>query len=176
MIKIKEFTNGTLFQLRNKSVYFKLDNLLVNIKNGEGLNVEIYDDELYCLNNKQLDVLAYATSNTSTNNEILHYFKHDIDWSWMRNEMMLKDQEREYLANLFYPFKDSVIKIFKKTSILKKSEYLSIQIDDNIINLPDFEKGKHYTNLIADRKEPYTVVELGINFGSFINELKTRLR
>ena len=82
----------------------------------------------------------------------------------IKDELLLTNEEREYLENVIKPFKDTVISISKKEFFTNRG-YIYIGIKDynsnlDYVKLPNFVKNKYYKGLEIDRE--YTLKDLGL--------------
>lgn len=72
---------------------------------------------------------------------------------------ILDDVEKEYLLNVIKPFRNKVIYIAKR-SFCSDESYITIKLNNELINLPFFKKGTMYKGMEAEKI--YTLKELGL--------------
>ena len=70
---------------------------------------------------------------------------------------ILTDEEREYLSVVVKPFRNNVRYITKQRV---SKEYLVIQLNDDVVLLPSYEKGTTYKGMETEKS--YTLEELGL--------------
>lgn len=75
------------------------------------------------------------------------------------NKEILDEAEKRYLRGVIRPFRDKVKYIVLK-SLCSNEAYISIKLENDIINLPVFEINTMYKNMEKDKE--YTLEELGL--------------
>lgn len=76
-------------------------------------------------------------------------------------ESILDEVEKKYLETVLRPFKNKISVIEKvETMNFGNKCYLRVQLGDDVMTFPYFEKGKMYTGMAGDKK--YTLKELGL--------------
>lgn len=145
------------------------DGDIVTYRNGERRLVNATDKEIvYIQNPNSLSFPFWKLRNDLTNKD---GEKYDIvkveratkyEMVFERNEEILDEAEKKYLADVIRPFKNEVQHIVKYDNPLHiEKEYLRIKLINNEeINFPDFEEGSMYKRMERDKK--YTLEELGL--------------
>lgn len=77
-----------------------------------------------------------------------------------RNEEILDEAEKKYLADVIRPFRGKVKYIFKMASFCANKEFINIQLRDENFTLPYFEKGTMYKEMQTGKR--YTLEKLGL--------------
>lgn len=73
---------------------------------------------------------------------------------------ILTEKEKEYLSAVIRPFRNRVKHICKTTYQYSETEFISIQLYDGFMRLPNFVKGTMYKSMKLDKE--YTLEELGL--------------
>ncbi len=84
----------------------------------------------------------------------------EVENGFIQEKEILDDTEKRYLKAVIRPFKNRVNHISKE-DCYDGDCYISIELDDDSIGLPNFKKGTMY-NGMKDNKE-YTLKELGLD-------------
>lgn len=82
---------------------------------------------------------------------------------WMAQEYkeeILDYAEKEYLSEVIRPFRKEVNGITKLTDTLRYRDFIRIQVGDDYLTFPQFEKGTWYKGLEYDKT--YKPEELGL--------------
>lgn len=76
----------------------------------------------------------------------------------------LNNKEKEYLRDVFRPFKNRVSSVIKKHSAITNAEFIAVKLTDNVDSfmLPYFEENKMYIGMKSGH--PYSLRELGITY------------
>ena len=106
-------------------------------------------------------------------NSIQHYMDQEIEHNhkdytsdileWMAQqyrEPLLKPEEKKYLREVIRPFRKEVNGITKLTDSLRYRDFIRIQVGDDYMRLPNFEKGKMYKGM--EYGKTYKPEELGL--------------
>ena len=75
----------------------------------------------------------------------------------------LNNKEKEYLRDVFRPFKNRVSQVIKKHSAaITNAEFIAVKLTDDVdsFTLPYFEENKMYVGM--ESEHPYSLSELGI--------------
>lgn len=113
------------------------------------------------------------TSNYSFNSidEQLRYFNDDVsivkverpvkyETLFERKEEILDKTEKRYLSRVIRPFKNKVISILKGRVSTYDKEFILIELEKEMINLPFFKSKTMYKGMKENKK--YTLKELGL--------------
>jgi len=84
--------------------------------------------------------------------------KYDICLKEHKEEILDK-KEKEYLENVIKPFRNRITYI-KKDKYLSENFAIGIQLDDDVILLPEFNDTRMYKGMELNKK--YTLEELGL--------------
>lgn len=79
---------------------------------------------------------------------------------WERKEEILTSREKQYLGTIIKPFRNKVVNIRKYETLTKKKEFIAIDLSGECIELPCFEKGQYYKNMVVGKE--YSLKELGL--------------
>lgn len=82
---------------------------------------------------------------------------------WMAQEYkaeILDYAEKKYLSEVIRPFRKEVKGITKRTDTLRYRDFIQIQVGDDYLTFPHFEKGTRYKGMKYDKD--YTPEELGL--------------
>lgn len=148
----KDLKDGDIVTYRNgeKRIVNKTENKIVYINDPENLS--------FYIDNFRNDL----TNKRDNEYDIIKVEKVQYKTAFERKEEVLDETEKRYLTGVIRPFRDKIkyIKKIDRTLILEKA-YLKIMLkDDDMMNLPDFEKGTMYKGMKIDRE--YTLKELGL--------------
>lgn len=82
--------------------------------------------------------------------------------AWLFAEVPILDNvEKEYLENVFKPFKDHVVCVFKIQNIQFKYEQILFEMSDgDVLKLPKFRQGTMYKGIKDGEK--YSLKDLGL--------------
>ena len=84
-----------------------------------------------------------------------------LDWMAQEYKPELLDKvEKKYLSDVIRPFRKEVNGITKLTDSLRHRDFLRIQVGDDYLTFPQFEKGTWYEGLEYDKT--YKPEELGL--------------
>lgn len=72
---------------------------------------------------------------------------------------ILNEKEKEHLSNVIKPFRDRV-KSIRKCSVTDAWEWIQIQMEENGVILPCFEKGTMYKGMEVNKE--YNLEDLGL--------------
>lgn len=72
---------------------------------------------------------------------------------------ILTEKEKEYLSAVIKPFKNK-IKYISKEEYINDTEYLVIELGNDNINFPFFDRNKFYRNMELEKQ--YTIEELDL--------------
>ena len=78
---------------------------------------------------------------------------------YKREELILDEEEKEYLSNLIRPFRNK-IKNIAKITVNEEKEYISIILNNDSVLLPSFKRNTMYKNMEANKE--YTLEKLGL--------------
>jgi hypothetical protein len=119
---------------------------------------------------KLCEVYDIPTIKINSDNQDYHYTKEMLaevkrptkyTTIYKREEPILDDKEREYLANVIKPFRDKVKCIVKYKNYYNRSEYIAISLkNDTPIHLPYFNEDTMYKNMELNTE--YILKELGL--------------
>lgn len=84
----------------------------------------------------------------------------NLNLLWERKEEILTSREKQYLGTIIKPFRNKGVNIRKYETLTKKKEFIAIDLSDDCIELPYFEKGQYYKNMVVGKK--YSLKELGL--------------
>lgn len=84
----------------------------------------------------------------------------EVENGYIVEKEILDEKEKEYLSVVIRPFKDRIIGITKK-EYYGSDCYINIDLNNETISLPYFEKGTMYKGMEADKE--YTLKELGLD-------------
>jgi hypothetical protein len=84
-----------------------------------------------------------------------------LDWMAQEYKPELLDYaEKKYLSEVIRPFRKEVNGITKRTDTLRYRDFIRIQVGDDYLTFPHFEKGTRYKGLEYDKT--YKPEELGL--------------
>lgn len=84
-----------------------------------------------------------------------------LDWMAQEHkEEILDYAEKKYLSEVIRPFREEVNGIKKQTDSLRYRDFIRIQVGDDYLTFPQFEKGTWYKGLEYDKT--YKPEELGL--------------
>lgn len=84
-----------------------------------------------------------------------------LDWMAQEyKEEILNYAEKRYLSEVIRPFRKEVNGITKLTDSLRYRDFIRIQVGDDYMRLPNFEKGKMYKGM--EYGKTYKPEELGL--------------
>ena len=111
---------------------------------------EIYGEKVASINN----------NNYYYSKEMMAEVKRPIKYEtiYKREEPILDEKEKEYLANIIKPFRNRVKYIIKEQTWV--GEYITIKLEYENVPLPNFKKNTMYKNMKLDKD--YTLEELGL--------------
>lgn len=84
----------------------------------------------------------------------------EVENGFIQEKEILDETEKRYLKSIIRPFKNKVNHISKE-DCYDGDCYISIDLDDEDINLPYFKKGTMYNGMEENKK--YTLKELGLD-------------
>lgn len=133
---------------------------------------DLKDGDKCTLKNGQV-VFVDKTSNYNFESidEQLRYFNDDVsivkverpvkyETLFERKEKILDKTEKRYLSGVIRPFKNKVISILKGRVSTYDKEFILIELEKEIINLPFFKSKTMYKGMKENKK--YTLKELGL--------------
>ena len=131
------------------------------------LNIEKYKEDI--LNSPQANITCCANNlrhdETCANKSCIACKKEALKWL-LSEYQILDDAEKRYLRGVIRPFRDKVESISKITERWN-SEEICIYVNndgkgkcDDVVYLPQFERGKLYQGMEACKE--YTLEELGL--------------
>lgn len=82
----------------------------------------------------------------------------EVENGYIIEKEILDKEEKEYLSAVIRPFRNRVEYIQKKDIM---NEFIEIKLDNEFINLPDFEKDTMYKGMELNKK--YTLKELDLD-------------
>lgn len=84
-----------------------------------------------------------------------------LDWMAQEYKPEILDKvEKKYLSEVIRPFREEVIDITKMKDLVRYRDFIRIQVGDEYMFLPRFEKDTMYKGLEYDK--PYKPEELGL--------------
>lgn len=83
----------------------------------------------------------------------------EIENGYVVEKEILNEAEKEYLSAVIRPFKDRVVSI-TKVSLVDGYYFISIALENETIDLPNFEKDTMYKGMELDKE--YTLEELDL--------------
>lgn len=135
----------------------KLDDIILK----EGDKVYFSDGDIYDVDD-ETDGLkadeAYMPECIITKIERLAKYE-TIYEAYEAPKSILSEKEKEYLEAVIRPFRNK-IEVIQKHSYESNGEFISIDLEDDNIELPTFEKGTMYKGMEIDKE--YTLEELGL--------------
>ena len=93
-------------------------------------------------------------NNTAYSSDILEWMAQEY------KEEILDYAEKKYLSEVIRPFRKEVKGITKRTDTLRYRDFIRIQVGDDYLTFPHFEKGTRYKRLEYDKT--YKPEELGL--------------
>ena len=82
----------------------------------------------------------------------------DVVNGYIHKPQILDEEEKKYLEGVIRPFRDKVTYIKKIRNILESEEFITIQLKNEVIDLPYFEENTMYKGMEIDKR--YSLKEL----------------
>ena len=110
-------------------------------------------------------VQIFDTIQKTINPEIEHnnsdYTSDILEWMAQQyREPLLKPEEKKYLREVIRPFRKEVNGIKKLTDSVRYRDFILIQVGDDYLTFPSFEKGTRYKGM--EYYKAYKPEELGL--------------
>lgn len=177
---IKKYNNiFTISYISNEYLEFKENRIwcikkyeIELIQEKQFTKADLKDGDKCTLRNGQVVFVdKTSTYSFSSIDEQLSYFNDDVSiikverpieykTVFERKEEILDKTEKRYLSGVIRPFKNKVISILKGRVSTYDKEFILIELEKEIINLPFFKSKTMYKGMKENKK--YTLKELGL--------------